>query len=83
MLYHLLYPPLTVIQSTTVRTTAAGVTAFLLSLLIGPWVIRTLQGFQFNKASQNTEPSTHGSKSATPTSSSWPLPSCRHSHGET
>ena len=66
MLYHLLYPPLNVIQYITVRTAAAGCTAFLISLVVGPWLIRTLRGFQIGQVVRD-ELTGHQSKAGTPT----------------
>ena len=67
MFYELLYPPLNVVQYITFRTAAAGLTAFAISLLMGPWMIRTLRGFQIGQVVRDDGPSTHRSKSGTPT----------------
>ena len=67
MFYELLYPPLNVVQYITFRTAAAGLTAFAISLLMGPWKIRTLRGFQIGQVVRDDGPSTHRSKSGTPT----------------
>ena len=72
MLYHLLYPLHTqfsafnVIQYITFRTAAAGLTAFVISLTLGPWTIRTLRGFQIGQIVRD-ELATHQSKAGTPT----------------
>ena len=66
MFYELLYPPLNVVQYITFRTAAAGLTAFAISLLMGPWMIRTLRGFQIGQVVRDDGPSTHRSKSGTP-----------------
>ena len=66
MLYHLLYPPLNVVQYITVRTAAAGITAFLISLVVGPWLIRTLRGFQIGQVVRD-DLAGHQSKAGTPT----------------
>lgn len=66
MLYHLLYPPLNVVQYITVRTAAAGITAFLISLVVGPWLIRTLRGFQIGQVVRD-DLAKHQSKAGTPT----------------
>ena len=66
MLYHLLYPPLNVVQYITVRTAAAGITAFLISLVVGPWLIRTLRGFQIGQVVRD-DLANHQSKAGTPT----------------
>ena len=73
MLYHLLYAQhtqisaLNVIQYITFRTAAAGLTAFVITLTMGPWVIRTLRGFQIGQVVRNDVPATHQSKAGTPT----------------
>jgi len=72
MLYHLLYPlhtqfsALNVIQYITFRTAAAGLTAFVISLTMGPWTIRTLREFQIGQVVRD-ELATHQSKAGTPT----------------
>ena len=73
MLYHLLYPlhtqvsALNVIQYITFRTAAAGLTAFVVSLTMGPWMIRTLREFQIGQVVRDDVPATHQSKAGTPT----------------
>ena len=73
MLYHLLYPlhtqfsALNVIQYITFRTAAAGLTAFVISLTMGPWMVRTLRGFQIGQVVRDDGPATHQSKAGTPT----------------
>ncbi len=66
MLYHLLYPPLNVVQYITVRTAAAGTTAFVISLVVGPWLIRTLREFQIGQIVRD-DLTGHQSKAGTPT----------------
>ena len=66
MLYHLLYPPLNVVQYITFRTAAAGITAFLISLVVGPWLIRTLRNFQIGQIVRD-DLTGHQSKAGTPT----------------
>ena len=66
MLYHLLYPPLNVVQYITVRTAAAGTTAFVISLVVGPWLIRTLREFQIGQIVRD-DLTGHRSKAGTPT----------------
>ena len=72
MLYHLLYPlhtqfsALNVIQYITFRTAAAGLTAFVICLTMGPWTIRTLREFQVGQVVRD-ELATHQSKTGTPT----------------
>src|SRR5262245_27943077 len=80
MLYHLLYEflsplgaywsPLTafrVIQYVTFRTAAASLTALLISLLLGPWLIRRLQEFQIGQHIREEGPQSHKKKAGTPT----------------
>ena len=67
MLYHLLYPPLNVIQYITFRTAAAGLTAFVVSLIMGPWLIRKLREFQIGQVVREDVPAAHQSKAGTPT----------------
>ena len=66
MLYHLLYPPLNVVQYITVRTAAAGTTAFVISLVVGPWLIRTLRELQIGQVVRD-DLTGHQSKAGTPT----------------
>ena len=55
MLYHLLYPfhtqlsVLNVTRYITFRTAAATMTALLISLVMGPWLIRRLRDFQIGQ----------------------------------
>lgn len=73
MLYHLLEPfgtsftVLNVIKYITFRTAAASITAFLISLLAGPWFIRRLRAFQIGQVVRTDGPETHLAKSGTPT----------------
>ena len=80
MLYHLLYEflyPLSpywaplkvfnVIQYVTVRTATASMTALLISLLLGPWLIRRLQDFQIGQHIREEGPKSHQAKAGTPT----------------
>ena len=73
MLYHLLYPlhtelsVLNVVQYITVRTAAASLTAFLLALLLGPWLIRFLRAFQIGQVIRGDGPQSHQAKEGTPT----------------
>ena len=72
MLYHLLYPLHTemgmfnVIQYITFRTAAASLTAFLLSLLFGPYAIRRLRELQIRQIVRE-DLTTHKKKAGTPT----------------
>jgi phospho-N-acetylmuramoyl-pentapeptide-transferase len=73
MLYALLYslrgdiPAFRVFQYVTFRTAAAGITALMMSLLLGPWLIRTLRDFQIGQQIRKDGPSSHQSKAGTPT----------------
>ena len=80
MLYHLLYEFLSpfgaywsplkvfnVVQYVTFRTAAATFTALLISLLVGPWLIRRLQEFQIGQHIREEGPKSHKAKAGTPT----------------
>ncbi len=80
MLYHLLYEFLNplgaywsplkafnVIQYVTFRTAGATLTALLISLLLGPWLIRRLQEFQIGQHIREEGPKSHKAKAGTPT----------------
>ena len=73
MLYHILYEwlqpyfgPLNVFRYITVRTAFAGLTALLLMLILGPWLIRRLKEFQIGQFVREEVPIQHG-KAGTPT----------------
>lgn len=73
MLYHLLLPlnehvaGLGLVRFITFRTAAASLTAFVLSLMLGPWVIRRLRQFQIGQVVRQDGPATHKQKAGTPT----------------
>ena len=73
MLYYLLYslhdviPPFRVFQYITFRTAASYLTALLICLTMGPWLIRRLQEFQIGQQIRAEGPSSHQSKAGTPT----------------
>ena len=73
MLYHLLYPYsaqislLNVTQYVTFRTAAASLTALAFSLMLGPWMIRTLREAQIGQVIRTTGPIAHQPKAGTPT----------------
>jgi phospho-N-acetylmuramoyl-pentapeptide-transferase len=50
----------------TVRTALAGITALLLSFLLGPWLIRTLKKKQIGQEIRREGPQSHLSKKGTP-----------------
>ena len=73
MLYHLLYPlhksisVLNVFRYITFRTIYASLTAFLICLIFGPWVIRKMSYLQIGQYIQEDGPPTHHKKAGTPT----------------
>lgn len=76
MLYYLheytdLFSPLRVFQYVTVRTFAGAGTAFLFSVLIGPWVIERLRMLKFGQYIRTSEApalgALHAGKAGTPT----------------
>ena len=73
MLYHLLYPlhtqvsVLNVTQYITFRTAAASLTAFVISVVLGPWMIRKLREFQIGQVIRQEGPAAHRPKAGTPT----------------
>jgi phospho-N-acetylmuramoyl-pentapeptide-transferase len=73
MLYYLL-PPLSpifgvlnVTRYITFRTAAASLTALLISLALGPWLIRKLRDFQIGQIIRQEGPQSHRAKAGTPT----------------
>jgi len=76
VLYTLLYPLsahyawlswLNVLRYTSTRIIAATLTALILSLVLYPWFIRTLQRIQLGQVVRNDGPESHLSKRGTPT----------------
>jgi phospho-N-acetylmuramoyl-pentapeptide-transferase len=80
MLYHILYeflfpmnrewPPLRVLnvfQYITFRTAYASITALLISLFLGPWLINRLRQFQIGQHIREEGPKSHQKKAGTPT----------------
>ena len=73
MLYHLLYPLhevvtfFNVFRYITFRTIYAAMTALLITLVVGPWLIRKLQERKFGQVVRQDGPSTHLKKGGTPT----------------
>src|SRR5216110_997165 len=73
MLYHLLYPfhtqlsVLNVVQYITFRTAAASISAFVISIVLGPWLIRKLREFQIGQIIRQDGPDSHRAKAGTPT----------------
>ena len=73
MIYHLLYSfhdqisVLNVVRYITFRTACASLTALLIALWLGPWVIRRLRQFQIGQQIREDGPASHLSKAGTPT----------------
>lgn len=73
MLYHLLYPLsdsisiLNVFRYITFRAIYAGLTAFLICFLLGPWTIRKLSSMQIGQYIREDGPQMHHKKAGTPT----------------
>jgi phospho-N-acetylmuramoyl-pentapeptide-transferase len=74
MLYYLFYyamrphfSPFNVFRYITVRTAVASLTALLLSLLLGPWVIERLRDLQVRQYIREEGPERHQAKAGTPT----------------
>lgn len=62
-----LLPGATVFRYVTFRAALAAATAFLLSLLLGPWVIQTLRRLKMGQHIREEGPQHHQSKAGTPT----------------
>ncbi len=73
MLYHLLYPLhnqfqiFNLFRYITFRTAAASLTALMVSLLLGPWMIKRLRAFQIGQVIRTDGPASHKPKAGTPT----------------
>ena len=73
MLYHLLYPfhtqwfALNVFKYITFRTIYATLTALIISLVLGPWVIRKLSSLKMGEVIRSDGPQSHLQKEGTPT----------------
>jgi phospho-N-acetylmuramoyl-pentapeptide-transferase len=73
VLYHLLYPlhteysVLYVFRYITFRTIYATITALLISFILGPWLIETLQRMQIGQSIRKVGPESHFIKEGTPT----------------
>ncbi len=72
MLYWLLVPLrdefffFNLVRYITVRTAAAGITALVLSFLLGPWLIRLLERRQIGQEIRDDGPKAHLAKKGTP-----------------
>ncbi|MEE8449162.1 MAG: phospho-N-acetylmuramoyl-pentapeptide-transferase [Thermodesulfobacteriota bacterium] len=73
MFYHFLYPlhvvwgPLNVFRYLTFRMVMATLTALLISLIIGPWMINKLSQLKANQPIRKDGPQSHLAKEGTPT----------------
>jgi phospho-N-acetylmuramoyl-pentapeptide-transferase len=73
MFYHLLYPLHSVVPGfnvfryLTFRTAYAILTGLLISLILGPWVIRRLRRHQIGEMIREDGPKSHQNKAGTPT----------------
>lgn len=68
--YEQAYPALkalNVFRYVTFRTAYATITALLISLLLGPWMIRKLREFKFGQEIREEGPAHHQAKKGTPT----------------
>src|SRR5271165_171386 len=65
-LFHL-YSPFRVFQYSTFRTAMASITALLLSIVLGPWLIARLRRFQIGQHIREDGPKSHQKKAGTPT----------------
>src|SRR5882757_2946680 len=61
------YSPFRVFQYSTFRTGMATLTAMLLSIALGPWLIGRLQAFQIGQYIREDGPQSHHKKAGTPT----------------
>src|SRR5262245_29751857 len=62
-----LYSPFRVFQYATFRTAMASLTALLVSIILGPWLIRKLREFQIGQHIREDGPKSHQKKAGTPT----------------
>ena len=70
LFYHVLQPyfhALNVFRYITVRTALASLTALMITLVLGPWVIRRLRDLQIGQFIREEGPKSHHSKAGTPT----------------
>jgi phospho-N-acetylmuramoyl-pentapeptide-transferase len=70
LLYQKLFPffhPFRIFRYLTFRTAFASLTALMIALLIGPWVIQKLREFQIGQFVREDGPQSHLKKSGTPT----------------
>lgn len=70
LLFEQLFPyfsPFRVFQYLTFRTAFAAITALLMSIVLGPWMIRKLKEFSFGQHIREDGPKSHHKKAGTPT----------------
>ena len=70
LFYHVLQPyfhALNVFRYITVRTALASLTALLITLVLGPWVIQRLRELQIGQFIREEGPKSHQTKAGTPT----------------
>src|ERR1035438_7913226 len=70
LFYHVLQPyfhALNVFRYITVRTALASLTALLITLVLGPWVIPRLRDLQIGQFIREEGPKSHQAKAGTPT----------------
>src|ERR1700722_7882009 len=65
-LFHV-YSPFRLFQYSTVRTAMASITAFLISIVLGPWLISRLRQYQIGQHIREDGPQSHQKKAGTPT----------------
>ena len=69
LLYEKLYPffhPFRIFRYLTFRTAFASLTALLIALFIGPWVIQKLRDFQIGQFVREDGPQSHQKRPARP-----------------
>src|SRR5665647_1083719 len=70
LLYELLYPkviPFQLFRYVTFRTAFASITALILSIALGPWLIGKLRQLQIGQHIREDGPVSHQKKAGTPT----------------
>lgn len=73
MLYHILYPLASsfkifnIFKYLTFRTIYAMITALIVCFILGPWIIRKLEGLQARQVIRTDGPESHLQKAGTPT----------------
>ena len=61
------FSPFRLFQYSTVRTAMASITALLLSIVLGPWLIARLRQYQIGQHIREEGPKSHQKKAGTPT----------------